>query len=437
MKPLTAFLKKPVLPYCLVVVAVFLSYVNAHNQLQDLMFSDLGPRVTSATALAHKQPAYFEIEANLPVDSLKNLNGCTITPFVILLNYSLPHFSTCSIKEIWLVGQFLLFVACGILTIAFTNNPGRRYLQCFSFIIFFVCSRYWAIHIYAGQIHILYAFLFFLLYALKARQKEFLFGVTLAFAIACRPLFFPSVFIVLIWYNKKALYGLLCAAAFLALLTVVTGTVPYWFEYLRAMRLSSLEMPAVTHPEIEFKRPETYFPPCTTAQSRGWIISDINKQMENIGRAGGLLKPLQTYLLEKNILITNTLIFSGIAFAASAIVTFFLKVKNKAIGADKFVFLLFVMYILSEICTPAPRGPYNYVLWLFGAFMIISRGNFSSIVLLLIGLSLNHDHPYIHHGREWGEGLMLLAGFLFLFGKRGAGEAANTTTVNSFRPTAG
>ncbi|HWB26676.1 MAG TPA: hypothetical protein VG738_14425 [Chitinophagaceae bacterium] len=408
MKNIVWFLKKPVLPYIIIISSVIISFFYYHKHIAGLPSSDLGPKITSALAIAHKQPAYFEADGNMPKDSLTIVNGCTVTPFVLLLHYPLTALSNCSTKETWFIIQYLLFAACALFTIAFTPGPVRRYVQCFAFVAFFVYSQYWFIHLYAGQVHILYAFLFFLMYALKALKKEFLFGLVVAITIACRPLFLPAAIMLLIWRNRRSLQGLVTGFVLLFLFTVFTGSFSYWLEYSKAMKLYSLQMPAAdsSHPEIKFTAPVTYFPPCGAAQADDTVI--LHKIAA--GRPGGLARPLQSYLLRNNILITNTLFYVLISFTIIAIIIFFLRQRNRTISTEQLLCAFFIFYIITEICTPAPRGPYNYMLWLFGSFLIIAKGNYAEVLLLLLGLSLNSDHPYIHHGREWGEVLMMVAG---------------------------
>ncbi|HWB26561.1 MAG TPA: glycosyltransferase family 87 protein [Chitinophagaceae bacterium] len=415
-KNLFVLLNKPVLPFIIIVICVTVSFINAQKLLPLFPTNDLGPRIAGAVAITEKKSAYFYNQPGVPADSLTILNGCTITPFAILLHYPLKFLTSCSVREVWLVIEYLLLLACCIIAVMLTPQATGKYLLCICFALFFLFSKYWLMHLVLGQIHILYAFLFFVLYGLKVKDKNFLFGLVLAFTIACRPLFAPAVIMLFLWYNKKSLYGLAAGCVFLVLFNVFSGSTRYWMEYARAVKMYSLQIPADAHPEIAFKKPVTYLEPCTALQNTTTgDAKKINGLFNGLSRPAGLIKTIEDYLVANNIIITNTVYYSAVMLALAVLLILLAKNRIKTMPANKFLCLLFLIYITSEICTPAPRGPYNFMLWMFGAFLIISGKDYRGIILLFIGLALNYDHPYIHHGREWGEALMLLAGFLLLF----------------------
>ena len=57
----------------------------------------------------------------------------------------------------------------------------------------------------------------------------------------------------------------------------------------------------------------------------------------------------------------------------------------------------FLLYILAELFVMAPRNPYNLIQWIFPLTLILLqiRFNHPSFVLLVIGLLLLHNFPFV------------------------------------------
>ena len=103
------------------------------------------------------------------------------------------------------------------------------------------------------------------------------------------------------------------------------------------------------------------------------------------------------------------------------IVTFFLVTGYKNITTDKDTLLIasFLIYIFTELFTPANRNPYNMIQYLGVMGLVINRASTTSLILLISGLALNHDFPFrFAYQREIGEIFILLSIYLILFKAR-------------------
>ncbi len=69
--------------------------------------------------------------------------------------------------------------------------------------------------------------------------------------------------------------------------------------------------------------------------------------------------------------------------------------------------------------TPAYRNPYNMIQWLPAVSWLFVWAERKVLLLLILGLCLNHDLPFrFIYQREIGEMLMFLSVGFFLFSKR-------------------
>ena len=103
------------------------------------------------------------------------------------------------------------------------------------------------------------------------------------------------------------------------------------------------------------------------------------------------------------------------------IVAFFLVTGYKNITAEVDTVLIasFLIYIFTELFTPANRNPYNMIQYLGVIGLVINRASAATLILLVSGLALNHDFPFrFAYQREIGEIFILLSIYLLLFTKR-------------------
>jgi hypothetical protein len=133
---------------------------------------------------------------------------------------------------------------------------------------------------------------------------------------------------------------------------------------------------------------------------------------------GIALAPVQFWLLKLGKTITNTTFYSAIAGFLCLMIAFGVRIRFKEISAEKLILLMFVLYIVSELCIPAVRGQYSFMLWLFGAALIIAQANIVEAAVMLLGLLIFYHLPHVKNSfNGFGELIMLLACLMFLFRK--------------------
>jgi hypothetical protein len=407
---------KKISPVYLILFAAFIGcLLYYHRYVYDFSYGDLGLKVAAARQQMHGEPVYFYTESN--GDQI--LNGVVSTPFLNMLHTPLTYLSSCQIKKTWFWVIFILLFLCMLFTARLTApSPWWRPAVITAvFISYFLCSRYLFFNLQYGQVYLLFGLLIFLLLFLLNQKQYFLFGLAISIAIALRPLFLPPAILTLIYFNKKTFAGLLTGAALLLLLTIGTGTVHYWNDYSKAMKGYATDLPehmgittvdARRHP-IVLQTSLDDCPPKT----------ELNKIFKTPqGRQNGLLLPLQAYLIKGfNLVIINTTFYSLIAAALTLLFAFIVRMRFKQISNEKYLLAFFVIYTICEICAPAQRGAYNFIFWMFGTAVILAKGNIVEILLIVLGLALSHDHPYVKYGRDFGEAIMLLSCFMYIFRK--------------------
>jgi len=401
------------LPYLVVIICLIVSATRYYSFINNFAFGDLHIKIQGARDMAEDSSAYFY--HNKRVDTLTTqqpaVTGLTSTPFVTYLHTPFINLTRCDSKKIYFWIEYFLFFCCFTLVIYLTKSVIRRYIQCASLLLFFLFSRYFFFHL-DGQVYVLYALFFLILMALLSRGNNFMFGVVFALAIFCRPVFILTAPLFLLYYNKQLIKGLIAGIALLAVFTVFTHTVYYWKEYQQSMKLYSYENPHYFNKQEPFKKIIAI-----KAAGNCYEPVDWNKIFALRGgrRKPGLLYPLQSYLLNNKITITNTLFYSLITLAITAAIIFLMRKKYKSILPYQLMAASFIFYIVADVCIPAPRGDYNFIIWMFGAFVVIAYGNRLAAALMLLGLVLNHTYPSTFWLGQYGEGIMLIACLIVVF----------------------
>lgn len=409
------------LPYFIILVCLILSAAYYHRFIPNLAFGDLHIKIQGAKDMSENNSAYFY--RNKRVDTLAPgvqpaVTGLTSTPIITWLHLPFINMTKCDAKKAYFWVNYAMYLFSFLLVLYLTKNIVKRYILAAVLVLFFLVSRYFFYHI-DGQVYVLYALQFLVLIALLNKKQYFLFGLVFAIAIASRPVFILAVPLLLLYYNRHVIIGLMAGGVLLAIFTLITHTLSYWQEYNQSMKLYTYENPNYFNKHYHYTLQNTPFTKIIAITTKGDCYTPINRdsifKIPGGMRKPGLLYPIQSYFLNNKIIITNNWFYTGLTLFAVAIITFFIRRKYNSLLPQQLMAATFVFYIIAEVCIPAPRGDYNFVIWMFGAFVVLAYGNRLAMALMLLGLLFNHTTASTFWLGQYGEGMMLIACLLVIF----------------------
>jgi hypothetical protein len=242
-------------------------------------------------------------------------------------------------------------------------------------------------HIERGQVYICYAFLFALSYNYfksTGKYHEFISGFIIGILLLMRPL--AGVFMIpfLLIKMKKWLYGWV-TGVIVGCLLFVAPRPSLWQDYFFAMQ-SRLIGTTIKHTILKVAD-STVYP--------GIIEGMGNINTYSVFNAGNL-NSLHNYFESVGINITmnqSMLIYSCIGIILSA---FFYRAKTEGgMGQELFLFG-YLLYLLSEVFTAAPRSTYCLIEWSPAFFIMIRKmqKNNAFILFIMISLLMLHAFPF-------------------------------------------
>lgn len=386
-------------------------YVSYRCYLETLM-PDLHLRIIGSRLLDINHSPYFfqwkpgnNVRLFNPNSFLPNgLNGATATPVVLWLQLPLSRLGYCDIKFTWwMVQEMFLFG-----TLFFTCFIPSKFLKQVATIViatvFFCNSRNWWLHVYNGQYYVLFGFLFSLTACLGIK-KQHKHTALLLFPSAAllRPFFVLAMLPWLINSFKKKSTTLLIGGTICIGFLLVSGTFSLWSDYSKAMQIYSTDIVGGTG--IKVGSDHRF----DTVATEGCVYRTAIFTSPKIAGAGALFS-LQHYLNLFGVKKSDPIFFTGLL--CIGIIMLLILTKRKNIIADEGSMLLtaFMIYLFSELFTPAYRNPYNLIQYLGIVGVFVHKANWRTILLAVTGLALNHDFPFrFIYQREIGEALLLVA----------------------------
>jgi hypothetical protein len=246
-----------------------------------------------------------------------------------------------------------------------THSIEKKSMMLVMAFVFIVLTPSWGIHIRAGQIYILYAFLLavaFFLTQTSLRLKDILSGMILGVTIWLRPPMLMMAVPFIINRKKEIIAGMMLSMALYAVSILMMGQLPLWENYHQAMREwgksqicgSSPITSTVCYPPLYIEG-EDIQPLMRSVLPSGWPNFSVQGILVDYFDMG---------------LTPNTLL---LLFAVTAVMMLFYL--NRALLSSSYsrMFLVgFLLVMLFEYFIPAPRFGYNYVQWIF-PILLISR----------------------------------------------------------------
>lgn len=394
---------------------------------------DLELRVTGSRLLSSNKNPYFYIwqlgddiqfyNPNLKLHSYAN--GVTSTPVTLWLQKGLASLPYCSIKKIWwCIEELCLFISFWFCW----KLPNNRFSQIVIIVVttaFFMFSYNWWLHIYNGQMYVLYTLAFSAAAFVYTKQKsKIFFAVSYPFIALLRP-FFAFAILPFIQLRKRWIVTIAMVSAVCIFLTITTTSTTLWQQYFAAMKIYANE--AVKSSDWHVERiNQHYFTNPVTAED-----CTINHGNINFPFSGGCLYSIQHYLTKFGIFISSSNVFI-IAMICVMIVLHILAVQKKIFSSLIHTLTFsFLLYLLCELFTPASRNPYGMIQWLPFVCLILMEKSYGISLILIAGLFLNHNLPNILYGREAGELMMLTALLFFTFIPKQEKRNLQQTTITN------
>lgn len=428
------FTSRHIILWLLLSLLLGYSIFSAVKHYDHSPYNDLRNRVVGARLMAAHQSPYFhkwqpgEPETWLDPYEKPNqiVNGNTVTPPTLALFSWMNRLHYDQVQWLWIGFTFACFLtALALIFILLKLHQRPSYLILLPAAL--LASVAWKLHVYSGQIYIVYALLLIVFFYLFTKKRFFLAGLIAVLLIALRP---PMLLVFLplcLWkFDRKLLFGGLTALLLLAVIHVIKIPSNSWPDYFHSMSIHALEIPG--------KIPEIAAAPAIPANPE-------NIQFNNVAERDAYQKALSPDILSvqkvlpKEGFLSETYMLP-LMLIVVYIVLFLFAIKKRPLQKMSAADLLlsgFVLYILSEYFLPAPRFTYNFVQWLFPlAVLACSRKLYLDwrLLWLLWGLFMNMVKlPFIPDAYSVGELMMLTAilGYIFQPGKTGEKAAKFAT----------
>lgn len=396
------------------VLLILPQFVIGYQLLSETIMTDLHSRILGSRLLSLQQsPYFFQWNSTDPLQLYDpnialpyNLNGVTATPFFLWLQEPLSKLNYCNIKLVWYCIEELLLLVTVFFTCLYPTTFLKQLITIIISIVFFVYSRNWSLHNYAGQYYIVFAAIFALTawYSKKKSKSVFYSFPT---AALLRPFFALALIPFLLKNIPQKLRALISGGIISLVLFFISGTYKILSEYNKAMNYYSQQIFGFTG----------YVAPATTEIPTTFEACVYKQSTFNNFNAGCLFS-VQHYLNLFGFKVESTLYFSVALLVFITLFIFFTAYKRITLNVENTLIASFLIYILCELFTPAFRNPYNLIQYAGILGLVIKKSNYKVWFLLILGLALNHDFPVrLVYQRELGEILMLLSIYLTLFQK--------------------
>jgi hypothetical protein len=390
-------------------------YIFKNSTSIDLLYRVVGSRLMEDG----KAPYHDKWQAGQPTAARyyhpiprywQNINGVTVTPAFLWMNMPFAEMDFCRASDWWFGNQAGALFLCGLFLLISIRSFSQKLVALFGFILFFAFSRNFYLHLHSAQVYVLFALVFSTVYLLlksKPGSKFFIIGIVLSVAVWLKPFFIFAFIPFLLQNNRSFVKGATITAAILVLQVLAFDQVKYWKEYASAMREYASDITIQDEPYYFQKFPPT-FP-----------VADCIYPMRNPDKlplkSNGLASA-QYYFFRLNVQLTNPLVFGVIALAVCLLVGW---LSRKTKSPEHLLALMFLLYLVAEIFTPARRAGYYLVEWAPAAIVILCsyQSNKMAAILMLAGLIINNGYvPFesVHLGSV-GESLMILSLAYFIW----------------------
>ncbi|HPR17877.1 MAG TPA: glycosyltransferase 87 family protein, partial [Candidatus Cloacimonadota bacterium] len=314
--------------------------------------------------IQHKNPYFYKWQ---DADSVKLLdprdnphsevNRVTVPPTVLQLFAPLSLLKYSTIRQLWLILQWIMFLAAIMIFSGSVQNKTTKRLIWICSLFFIGTSFFWRLHVERGQIYIFYVFLFGLFYWFFAKKSDMIAGILLGLLIALRPTFIIVIIPLLLLKKwKLSIFSVIGICLTICLSILISGW-DVWANYLTAMDIHG-QNHLLTVPS------PTSFYPYTNIEGIGNLYSLANIPIYDTSiqyLMNSLGVPLGSGALKISLLVFT------------AIMSFFiLKFRAKINDVDLMIISSLLVYLV-EFFIPAARFSYNNVIVLVPLCLFIIK----------------------------------------------------------------
>lgn len=334
----------------------------------------------------------------------QKINGVTVTPAVLWMNSAFANEDFCKVRHTWFYIQVGVLFICGLIMLITFRQFWQKLIALTAFIAFFVFSRNFYLHLHSAQVYVFYTLIFCGLYLLlksKLSRKYLLVGLLITLGVWLKPFFIVLFLPFLFRKNLEVFKGALVMGSILLLHTLIFDHWKLWTEYLSAMPEYAKDISLAKRSDfMQVYAPNFEMPSCIYPM----------KYPDELPLTASSLRSVQYYLFRLGIDITNTKLFAFAALLLTGILSFITRKRDQS--AEQLLAVMFMLYLLTELFTPALRFGYYLVQWAAISVIILGsyRNNKLSVLLMMLGLIINNGYvpfPDEYEGSA-GEALMVL-----------------------------
>jgi glycosyl transferase family 87 len=386
--------------------------------------TDLRCRIVGSRLLDTKESSYFYRWHNGDDERLLNpndrgygkVNGVTVTPALLVLNWPLALLSYRTIRISWTILQYLLLgLSIGMLY-RIHRRDGKAILPLLFVIIGFAFSNTWFFNIERGQTYIVYTFIFSLVYFLytrKGRYAHLWSGIVAGLSVWIRLLLLCISIPFMVTGDRKWLTGNLIGLVIGAALLFVPWK-QTWKDYFVAMPYYAVAV----NPE---PGPNRETPMTIPAIVEG--TSNITQFRSDFYTGG--FDTLQQYAQKAGLDATAGELATCFIIVACGFSCLFWrqatpfrqKGRSQPDASTLFLFA-FLLYMLSELFIVGPRYGYNLIQWCFVVFLLAAKwqDNLVKPLVFATGLLLTNGLPFTFpYMYESGELILFILLFTTVF----------------------
>jgi hypothetical protein len=337
---------------------------------------DLRTRVVGTRVFLEKEdPYFFSWHAGMSdtlldpqVEPNSESSRLTITPSALLLQIPFIKNTYFQQKILWLLIQWISFVAIILIFLSQSKSANTSYLICL-ISLFFAYSFFWRLHVERSQVYIIYVCLLSISWLIYEKRHIFLkliSGLIIGFTICLRP---PAIVILIPFIANRRwsmIIGSILGGILGVSLPISISGISIWNSYFLSIKhvtryLSDHRVSPDTNSGVSI--PENTYPK---------IIEGLNfvSEAKKIPEANSSLHSILTNLkLDIFYQFQNLILF---IFIGLLCIIFIKSYKREM--PNRLIFLQgIVAYLISEFLIPSPRYSYNDVQWILPILIIVNE----------------------------------------------------------------
>jgi hypothetical protein len=337
---------------------------------------DLRTRVVGTRVFLEKgDPYFFSWHAGMSdtlldpqVKPNSESSRLTITPSILLLHIPFIKHTYFQQKILWLLIQWISFIAIIFIFLSQSKSANTSYLICL-ISLFFAYSFFWRLHVERSQVYIIYTCLLsisWLLYEKRHMFWKLISGLIIGFTICLRP---PALLILLPFVANRRwsmITGSIPGGILGVLLPILISGISIWNSYFLSVKhvtsyLSDHRVLPETNSGVFI--PENAYPKIIEGLN---FVSEVKKIPEANSSIYNILMNLKLDIFYQ---FQNLMLLTLICLSFAL----FIKISKKKMTNNLIFLQGIVAYLILEFLTPSPRYSYNDVQWILPVLIIVNE----------------------------------------------------------------